>query len=402
MVDNSPDIHPDVVQFLENGLNDNATQGVVLERTGDSLTRDGILEALATAPRQDDETRAIEHYMALLRQQPPFRLERDDDNVHLVMMLGNRRVHTWTLTRPNEIDAEVIALLGKSLKNLARRGTETESAGGPTDALEPDMPKLAGPGEATLPERARQAVEEQRRSRRALNALKEWIGAGKTRDDLLEMALPDLPEHAQTVLAEKLNEQPPFRMECDRDGSVHLVLIVSGERVHTWTPEDLGVPRPWSWRIIAYPVAGLFVVVCAMIDKKDWQSWGEALITFAWPVVVFAMLDGFFFLRRTRGSKMAGRAYWAEVGLLIFFSAALESVELLVLALAMGIARVGYLYIWVRFFIARDILECPNCGALVTHGVWVEQMSNYRCAGCGTMAEPITTGRRASLWGGVD
>ena len=392
MVDNSPDIHPDVVQFLEN------SSGVLLERlerTGDSLTRDGILEALATAPGQDDETRAIEHYTALLRQQPPFRLERDDDNVHLVMMLGNRRVGTWTLTRPNEIDAEVIALLGKSLKNLVRRGTETESASGPTDALKPDMPKLAGPGEATLTERAKQAVEELWRSRRALNALKERIGTGKTRDDLLEMALPDLPEHAQTVLAEKLNEQPPFRMECDRDGSVHLTLIVNGERVHTWTPEDLGVPRP-RWRRIAYSVAGLFVVVLALIGKEE-----DDTLTFASLVVVFAMLDGFFFLRRTRGPKMAWRAYWAVVVLLIFFSA-LASVELLVLPLAMGIARVGYLYIWVKFFMARDILECPNCGALVTHGVWVEQTPHYRCAGCGTIARPIATGRRASLFWGVE
>ena len=433
MAVNGDDIDPEVRELLLGLFNVGVIQ---TERIGDGLTRDGVLELVAANPARAQEAHSdFVRVLTLLEQQPPFRLERDDDGiVHVVLTLSNRRVSTFT---PYIIDVELIAVLGDGLKNLVRQHGGIESAAGTKDTLMSNLRELAGPGDATvgertsglvgelrskilalprtlmaelralvgpadatIAERARRAVGNLGQRRRALKELKKWIGAGKSRDDLLEMALPDLPEQAQTVLAQKLSEQPAFRMECDDEGSVHLVLIVSGERVHTWTPEELGVPRRRSWRKIVYPIFGFFVLL-VLIGREESQSWGDWMERYAVLLASFPVVDGFFFVRRRFGPRWGWWVFWAAVSLLTLQGFLGGSAGVATFAIMMGLARFGYLYIWYRLFGARDILECPNCGALTTRRHWVNAVP-YRCGSCGTRADPFFTGRRASWLGSVN
>ena len=433
MADNR-EIDPDVVPFLGRLLEEWTNGGGVAEAVGDGLTRDGILEVLVSVVSSDqwgeDTDEALAHYSALLTRQPPFRLERDGDgNVHLVLIAGDRRVYSWTPAVGETIDAEVIASLGEGLKNLVRQGMGSESAGGPTGAPKTEPQELAGSGKGAVTERAGRVVGMLRTRLETSNPLTEWIGAGKSRDELLEMSLPGLPEEAQTVLADKLNEQPPFRVECGEDGSVSLLLIVSGECVHTWTPEDLGVPpsRSWwriwwrIWRIIGYSVFGayfgaFFVLFMVTGDWKPASRWGlyESLTGAAIPLVLYGTLDGFFYLRRTRGREMAWCAYWAVPVLLVVVSLTLpESGVAAVVAFFMVIAGLGYLLatllatrtVLYPFTRGRDLLECPSCGAVTKHSdrnsVWLYAQYVTVCRICGAEGEPLETGRRASFRGRV-
>ncbi len=391
------DIHPDVVRLVGRTL-ERTSFADVAEAIGNGLTRDGLLELLMQGEdvAQADET--LMHYESLLRQQPPFRLECDaDGNVHLVLMLGNRRLHTWAPVT-DTVDAEVIALLGESLRSIVRQGIESSGGGtsGPTTAL----PELAGPDQVAPADRASRVVGAVRTRLGTSNALTELIGTGKSRDELLDMSLPELPEHAQAVLVQKLNEQPPFRLECDEDGGVRLLLIVSGERVHAWSPEELGLPPSRSWRRVAYPVlGGLFVLGVATGGYS-----GDGLVLSAMPLALYGMFDGFRFLRRNR-AEMAWRAYWTAAVLWVLAAVTLESPAAGSVAMLMVIGRLGYLWIWINliypFTRGRDVLECPNCGVLTTHRVWVKD-PNDACRGCGTTTPPTETGRRANWMGRAD
>lgn len=381
---NGDDIDPEALRLLlallDVGLID-------IESIGDGLTRDDILELLTTPAAR--EAYQDDRFETLLEQQPAFRLEgHDDGKVDVVLTLGNRCIHTFEPVRP--IDDELVAVLGDGLRNLVREYGGTDS--GPVDALVSNFRELTGPGDDGVMERARRAFDKLRRRTSAMKALKEWIGTGKSRDDLLESALPDLPEHAQAVLAGKLSEQRAFRMAIDSDHNVHLVLIASGERVHTWTPDDLGVPRPMSWRKIAYSVVGLYIVL-TLTSWDSFASWLGQLL----PVAVFGAVDGFFLLRRRMDSTWAWRAYWATVALLVLLALVSKYGGPAVLAAFMAVGRIGYIQIWYRLVGGRNILECPNCGALTTHRAWAEM--DYTCAGCGTKEEPFFTGRRANWLG---
>ena len=380
------EIHQDVQELVGRLVNGWANDGGPREVIGDGLTRDDVLKQIVAAAKAgylgEDSEALVAHYSTLLSQQPPFRLEcGENDEVHLVLTLGNRRVHTWSPVAPETVDAEVVALIGESLKNLARSLTgsdEGEGAG---------LQRIGTTGGGSVTERVGRMTGMLRRRLGLSNALADWIGEGKSRDELLEMSLPGMPEHAQSVLAAKLNEQPPFSIVCDKDGKIHLELIASGERVHTWTPRDFGLPKPKSWRMIAYPVLGILFLVSLP---------GNGLFASAMPLVLFGVFDGYLFLRRTRRLVMAWRVYWAIVVLLIVIATqTLSEVRTfaLTMAAAMAGSRFAYLWMWVKLFRNRDLLQCQNCGSVMTFRVWAD--NNYKCGHCGTMAKPMETGQRA-------
>lgn len=378
------------------------------------LNRDGILkhvadsfnEETATTPEQEEQARStIEYFETVLSQQPPFRLERtDDDRIQLLLTLSNRVVQSWRLPKRGGIDDELITLLGQSLKNLVAQhiGSDTsDNAKSPIEVVRSEFQALTGPGDASILERVRRAGGKLLSRRTAVKALKNRIGEGTSRDDLLERMLPDAPEDVRTTLSEKMNEQRPFRIECDKDGGVHVVLISSGERVHTWLPEDLGVPAS-RWRLLYYGAAVLLALLFA-------PSQGLGILGIVSILILAALLDGFLFLRRTRGPKTAWRAYWATAVLLLLIGVVQGNLMLAIVGVSMGGARFGYLWLWVKLVARRNILECPNCHALITGRAFDERAYSdsgrmiYSCAGCGTMAEPVWTGRRASFfWGNVE
>ena len=417
----SEDIDPRVIEFLHNTFNQPSGDFLV-ERIGDGLNRDGLLKFILEAIEHDPPTNpeeaqehyeSIAHYKSLLSQQPPFRLElTDEGHIHLVLTLGNRIVQSWTPSKPESIDDELIALLGESLRHHVghhKESNNTYSVASRMEAAKSELRMLTGPDDAGILERAKRALESLKRAvdvllprRAALQALKKQIGAGKSRDDLLESALPDLPASAQQALAEKLNEQPPFQMECEKDGTVHLTLIGSGERAHTWSPKDLGVPAP-MWRKVVYGIAGLWVVILLFDKPYDDMGWGELIVAGALPFFIFALADGYFFLKRTKGRGTASMAYWAAVALILVIGVAEGSELVIMFAVFMGIGRSGQLWnLWAKNFGGDLLLECPNCGALTTRRAYKESAYDssgrliYRCAGCGTMEPPVPTGRRAT------
>ena len=405
------DIDPRVIAILGDFFNHPGGGPLLIERIDAGLNRDGLLKLLLdsfreTMPTNPEEAKEhyemIAGYKDLFNQQPPFRLERDHEgDIILVLTLGNRIVHSWTREKPESIDDELIALLGESLRSHVGQHRETNNTHSISDRIEAaksELRVLAAPDDASILERAKRALEPTKRAvdallprRAALRALKKQIGAGKSRDDLLEMSLPSLPEGAQQALAEKMNEQPPFHMACEKDGSVHLTLIGTGERAHTWSPNDLGVPPP-MWRKVVYGIAGLWVVLLLLSDPS-------ALMVGTLPFILLAMADGFFYLRRTRGNRMAWRAYWGAVALLLLIGIPGEFEALITTAVLMGIGRFGYHWVYYRLFSGRDVLACPNCGALTTLRAYVNA-EGYRCSACGTIEKPLATGQRAGFFTG--
>ncbi len=404
---NDQAIHPDAVEALKHFIDVWASNDSVAATIGDGLTRDGVLELLVNAGRAgqladdpEEAERMVAHYGTLLGQQPPFRLECDADGaVHLVLTLGNRRVETWRPIEPPTVDAEVVALIGESLRNIVRSATDAERSG--MAALESDRDE---PGAKGLTKQATGLIGMIKTKLGTSNVLTERIGAGKSRDELLEMSLAGLPEQAQGVLAAKLNDQPPFSLTCDENGSIHLVLIVSGEHVHTWTPKELGIPAPKSWRRIVYAALGGLFVVSFLSSLIDGTFSGQGLVAGAMPLALFGMFDGFRLLKRSKGHAMAWRAYWAVAVLWILVEIAAGGAMGGTIAGFMIVGRLGYLWMWIKlvypFTRGRDVLRCPNCGTLTTHRAWLES-EKYACSGCGTIATPVETGRRANWQGQV-
>lgn len=378
----------------------------------DGLNRDGILKHMAdalnpqaaTTPEQEEKTRStIEYFETLLGRQPPFRLERTGDgSIQLVLTLDKRVVHTFTPAKPAVVDNELIELLDQSLKNLVAQSVGRDTTNSADDLIEvvkSEYQALTGPSDVSILERLRRVGGKLMPRRTALKALKDRIGGGKSRDDLLEKVLPDVPKDAQETLAAKMNDQPPFRIQCDEDGDVHVVLITSGQRVHSWSPNDLGVPTS-KWRIIYYGAAAVLALLFPPFE-------GLRILGIVLTLAMAAFLDGFLYLKRTRGYKAAWRAYWAAALLLLVIGANSESNPVLVLGASMIGTRFGYLWLYVKLFAGRDVLECPNCGVLITRREFIDRAyssktlrNNYLCFGCGTIAKPEWTGRRVGFFFG--
>ncbi len=391
---NDAEINPEVQELLGRLINSWANDGGPSNVIGDGLTRDDVLKLIVNYANAgelgEDPEAQLAHFELLLSQQPPFRLECDEqDEVRLVLTLGNRCVYTWSPVAPETVDAEVVALIGESLKNLASRLTGSEEA----ESVGEGLKRIGTTGGGSVKSRIESVSQMTGMLRRRLgtsNALTEWIGEGKSRDELLEMSLPGMPEHAQNVLTAKLNEQPPFSIVCDEDGKIHLELIVSGERVHTWTQQDLDLPKPKSWRMIVYPALGVLVPLIPAI-----------LIL----LLAVGMIDGYLFMRRTGRLVMWWRLYWAFCVLsIVAVLGGLTDIFILggffqlVFIATVPIApfRFAYIWIYVKFFRSRDVLECRNqkCGALMTAQSYWD--NGYRCGSCGTIATPYETGRRAT------
>lgn len=180
--------------------------------------------------------------------------------------------------------------------------------------------------------------------------------------------------------------------------------------------------RAEVWRSIVYPIFMLWFALTYFVGYFSYEQerlaqmpiWLSVMGWVCQLMVLFAIVDGFLYLRRSRRLQILWRVYWLAILLTIIaaFFVPKEGVEgeWLNIAFTMAFFRLAFKALWWVFSGTRKIVRCVDCGRESTRYKWHRpprdfqswllcRMEEPHCLNCGSTKEPAPIGKSKPVFG---